>query len=129
MPKTEPAAAELQAQPQAQPQGQPNGQAKFVNLEAVIQELMRVKSNPQAQDVSVEASHSAGTHKFEIIIKEKPMVTKANEVAATQEPQAVASGRRPWVRTSGWERLANANGKKDIVGGFPKEFLASMGII
>jgi hypothetical protein len=99
-------------------------------LEAVIQELQRVVANPQTQDVQVEASHSAGTHEFKIVIKEKPMVAKANEVAVTPvtEPQAAAaSARKLWVKSAGWERLASGD-KKSVASGFPSEFLAAMGI-
>jgi hypothetical protein len=111
-----------QTDPQAEQQaGQHQGSSAggWVRLEEVINYLRNVDKNREGHDVEIAAkSNTSGIHKFEITVKEKPMLQKANGM------NAAASKPKVEVRVA----MTVEDGHKLLRSQYPTKFLKAMGL-
>jgi hypothetical protein len=113
--------------PEQQPQGAGAGgtgggssAGGWVRLEEVIKYLSNVDKNREGHDVEIAAkSNTSGIHKFEITVKEKPMLQKANgmNAAATSKPKVE-------VRVA----MTMEDRHKLLRSQYPTKFLKAMGL-
>lgn len=106
----------------------------WVRLEEVIKYLTKIDQNREGHDVEISAkSNTAGIHKFEITVKEKPMMQKANGMGQAASREDVI------VRLAGWDTKLEAPKSEmkkpavkkaavDVKKAFPEGFLKSMGL-
>lgn len=106
----------------------------WVRLEEVIKYLQNVDKNKGGHDVKITAtSDTAGSHKFEITVKEKPMMNKANgmgQVAAGSNVEikvAMQSETKPVELFKVVKKPEDST--KNLKETYPNGFLTAMGLV
>lgn len=114
-----------QAQQKPQQSGSPGGgmaareQGGWIRLEQVISFLESVDQNREGHDVEIAAkSNTAGVHKFEITVKEKPMLNKATNMGQA------AARKNVQIRVA----MTPEQEEKIVQDEYPSGFLKSMGL-
>ena len=131
--------AEAEAMPQQdelamerQRQFQDNASGGWVRLEHVIDYLQKIDQNKGGHDVKITAtSDSAGSHKFEITVKSKPMMNKATgmgQVAASNNVKIKVA--MDEVKPIELAKTAKNESKpeKNLREVYPNGFLKAMGL-
>jgi len=118
----QPMPEQQQQMPEQQNPQQQAAAGGWVRLEEVISYLQNVDKNRQGHDIEIVAkSNTGGIHKFEITVKEKPMLQKA------QQGMAAAASSKPKVEIR--VAMTADDQKKLLRQEYPSKFLKSMGLI